>query len=210
MTEFSRPIATDEIDREIKIVKLRADPAECAALAKRFDLLKLHFMTGRLELVYQGNGRFLVAGEVQADVEQISAISAEQMRLTIKSPFSEIFQMINTAVSDAGSTAGSLATEDALLADGVDDLSDIPEIIEDGVIDLGEVLAQHLSLALDPYARENQFENVAHFAAETNLSTSQDVSLTSDDQPLPQDDEPENDARTHPFAKLAALKQTLS
>jgi len=35
---------------------------------------------------------------------------------------------------------------------------DAPEVIENGVIDLGELAAQHLSLAMDPFPRRDDAE----------------------------------------------------
>jgi uncharacterized metal-binding protein YceD (DUF177 family) len=80
-------------------------------------------------------------GEVSAEVEQLSVISLEPVRSAISESVVRYFQ--------AGMAPGH---NPAVL--GVEALEDEePEVISGGAIDLGEIAAEALALALDPYPR---------------------------------------------------------
>lgn len=136
--EFSRQIAIEGITpdktRQEKVV---ATAAECAALAKRFDLRGLENFTADLKIRRVEGGEVVhVEGKLKADVIQTCVVSLLDVHAHVDYSFETFF------------------SEDAPdESEGVDGNEDAPELMRNGMIDLGEVAAQYLSLGLDPYPR---------------------------------------------------------
>jgi hypothetical protein len=132
--EFSRPLTLAHVPEAGQSLRLEAGEAERAALARRFGLIALHALEADLRLRPGPEGRVRVEGVLRAEVEQACVVSLEPVR-----------QRLEEAV------AWRLLPEGIEPSDGDEDPDDIPS--EGGVADLGEALAQQLSLALDPYPR---------------------------------------------------------
>ena len=80
----------------------------------------------------------------------------------------------------------------------LDALSEEPEPFEGTILDIGEIVAQSLSVALDPFPRSD---------AEEGNGDSETVYSFGEDEDAPDGDA--DPAPEHPFAGLAALKQTM-
>ncbi len=174
--EFSRPFAVDEVGFEPVTVTLEATPDETVALAGRFDLVELRRLTAQVQVRWRERGRHLeVSGDLQADLVQTCVVSLEPVEAQIRDSFRAGFQrgLAPTAEVD-------------LLLDPGDD--DPPEPLDGPLLDLGELVSQHLSLAVDPYPR----------APGVSLEGIQEVVESTPDADGP----PEG-----PFGKLAALQQ---
>lgn len=128
--EFSRPIEVARVSPLGSHEKIKADAKECAALAKRLLLPTVYEVSAVLLVKPWRGGGFKVTGEVTADVDQQSVISLETFRSEVHFPVERYFL-----------THGG----------GEDDEIDV---IEDGVIDLGEIATETLGLELDPYPRK--------------------------------------------------------
>jgi uncharacterized metal-binding protein YceD (DUF177 family) len=175
--EFSRTVLADSIGQDPVVRTLEATPEERDALARRFGLEAIHSLSATLRLRRARGGQMIrVLGRLDARVSQVSVVSLEPFDAEVEEEFEALFappEMI-----PAGGTDLSL---DAYAEDD-------PEPIENGRIDLGELTAQHLSLALDPHPRRPDE------AAETAA-------------PMPQDaSEGEGAPRRNPFAELSRLK----
>jgi hypothetical protein len=131
--EFSRPLPVDRIPRKGSHEHIKAEPAECAALAKRFNLPMLYTLSARLLAAPWRGGGLKVTGTVDADLEQASVISLEQFRQHLNFTLERFFLPPKEAVDAA-----------------VDDA----DPIENGIVDLGELVAEALGLELDPYPRK--------------------------------------------------------
>lgn len=132
--EFSRPVTLDHVPAGGQSLSLAASEEERAALARRLGLLGLLSFTGELQLRPAPEGCVLVTGRLAAKVDQACVVSLEPVRQRV-----------------AEEVAWRLLPDGMEPSDGDDDPDDIPA--EAGVVDLGEALAQQLSLALDPYPR---------------------------------------------------------
>lgn len=134
--EFSRPFDVRQLDR--KTVRLVADESERAALARRFDLVRIDRLEA--EVLLEREGQALNAGgRLDADIVQSCAISAEDLPVAIREPLAFRF---------VPETADHRPDEEIEL-----DAEDLDEIAFDGTsIDLGEAVAQSLALAIDPFA----------------------------------------------------------
>jgi uncharacterized metal-binding protein YceD (DUF177 family) len=140
--EFSRPVSIDGIipDR-LRKETIEATDEECAALAKRFDLRSLSGLKATMAVLRVSEGRIIrVEGDIEADVVQACVVSLQDVHAEVKTHFDTYF-------TEDGKEQDPDAEFSIDLEDGMQD------VIEAGVLDLGELVAQHLSLDLDPYPR---------------------------------------------------------
>ncbi|MDP1700598.1 MAG: DUF177 domain-containing protein [Aestuariivirga sp.] len=130
--EFSRPLQVDRVPALGCHERLAADKKECAALAKRFDLPRIHSLGGLLKVVPWRGGGLKITGTLDARVDQVSVISLETFTSDLEFPIERYF---------LSPGAGQPAAEEDV------------DIIENGNVDLGEILAESMALELDPYPR---------------------------------------------------------
>lgn len=140
--EFSRLIAIEGITPDkVRKEKIEASEAECAALAKRFDLRELSGFKAQLNLHrLTGGPAVRLEGTFQADVVQTCVVSLQDVHSHVKGQFDTFFAEEKEQI---GIDADIL----------IDDDDTAPEMITHGMLDMGEVVAQYLSLELDPYPR---------------------------------------------------------
>lgn len=137
--EFSRFIEADSVGAKPIERRISANAEERAALAERFELRKIDRLEAEFSLRRAGNGVIHVKGRVQGDVVQSCVVTLEPVAARIDEEFAADF---------AAEAKGQAAEEEIDF-----DAADPPEAIRNGHIDLGELAAEHLSLALDPYPR---------------------------------------------------------
>lgn len=130
--EFSRPLQVDRVPALGCHERLAADEKECAALAKRFDLPSIHSLGGMLKVVPWRGGGLKVTGTLNARVDQVSVISLETFTSDLEFAIERYF---------LSPRAGQPAAEEDV------------DVIENGSVDLGEILAESMALELDPYPR---------------------------------------------------------
>ncbi len=128
--EFSRPLQVDRVPRPGSTEKLSAESAELEALARRFKIPALHALSAEIRATPWRGGGMKLEGHITADLEQVSVISLEPFRETVSVPLARYF-LPHGAVVD-------------------NDREDDADPIDNGWIDLGEVVAQTLALDLDP------------------------------------------------------------
>lgn len=163
--EFSRPI--DRRHLTARPVRLEAGAEEREALARRFGLVAIHRLEAEVELAADGEA-VDARGRLSADVVQSCAITGEDLPVTMEEPLTLRF------VPEQAVEAEEVELEES-------DLDEIP--FSGDVFDLGEAVAQSLSLAIDPYAVGPNAEQAR-----------KDAGLT-------------DQAASGPFAALAALKK---
>jgi uncharacterized metal-binding protein YceD (DUF177 family) len=134
--EFSRPLDVLRLPQVGGRYDLVASAAERAALAKRFDLLALDRLEARVELVPIAAGFYRLSATFEADLIQACVITFEPVTTRIEETFSLLY--------------GTQDDQKDVLLDGD---SEIVEPVEGGMVDIGEAVAQQLSLALDPFPR---------------------------------------------------------
>ncbi|HEX8375330.1 MAG TPA: DUF177 domain-containing protein [Geminicoccaceae bacterium] len=141
--EFSRPCAVERLPAGGMAFDLEASPAERAALARRFDLAGLDRLTakGRVELA--PGGLLEVRGRLQAELSQRCVVTLEPVPASVDTEFRRLF----TREALPPDAVGGVEVE-------IDLDADVPEPLlgEDG-LDLGEVAAEEMAVALDPYPR---------------------------------------------------------
>ncbi|MCB2049730.1 MAG: DUF177 domain-containing protein [Novosphingobium sp.] len=134
--EFSRVLDVRQCDR--RDVVLEATPEECAALAERFELVRIDSLKATLSLTRMGD-EVHADGTITARFVQSCAVSAEELPVSLSEP---------VALRFVPARPGTDADEDLEI-----DSDDPDEIEYPGTsIDLGEAIAQSLALAIDPFA----------------------------------------------------------
>ncbi len=142
--EFSRSVAVVSLqgDRVTRQIVARDD--ECRALAVRFGLVSVDGLSATVQLTrLHGfeSGMVRVKGTLTAQVVQTCVVSLEPVAATVCESFSALFAP-DVPEFEPDVTLDPFAPDE-----------DCPEPLIDGEIDIGELTAQHLSLALDPYPR---------------------------------------------------------
>lgn len=168
--EFSHLIALEDLRGGILRRTIAATESERGNLAKRFNIPAIGALTAKISLESLGKGRLILAkGEFNADVTQSCVVTLQPLQRKVSETF--VMRMAVEPESDGPPIIDVDPTAD-----------DPPEPIEGDSVDIGELVAQHLSLALDPYPRAEDAELEAEALA---------VGKVTDDGP---------------FAKLAQLK----
>lgn len=163
--EFSRRIDGLRLNAGGEIFAIAANAEERAGLARRFGLLALDRLEAKIKVTPMAGGFYRLAATLDAELAQACTVTLEP----VPSRIEENFTLTFGPADEAGE----------IVLDGE---SEPVEPLEDGIIDIGEAVAQQLSLALDPFPR------VPGAAIEVE-------SVVSDDTP-----------RESPFAALARLK----
>jgi uncharacterized metal-binding protein YceD (DUF177 family) len=173
--EFSRPVAVDRLSAKERRFDIVAEEAERAALARRFGILTIEALQAEIRLSTMAGGAVVrLQGRFTADVVQACVVTLGPVPAHLEEDFDLTY-----------SSKAPDEEEDEVVVDL--DVEDPPELIVDGIIDIGEATAEHLALALDPFphAPGAVFEAPPEAAGE------------GPDQP----------GGTNPFAALAALKK---
>ena len=129
--EFSRVVDLADLPKDGCVYDLSAGEDERAALAARFDLVSMSRLEARLRVVWRGNA-LRVDGDLRADVVQSCVVTLSPVESRLKERLELAF-----ARERPGETFG---------------LDDAEPLTGDA-LDVGELVAEELSLALDPYPR---------------------------------------------------------
>ena len=156
---------------------MAATAEERQGLAERFGLLSLNGLEADLEIVSAGtSGRFLLKGNLRAEVTQQCVVTLEPVDASIEEPFEIILGWSPVRGEGDGIDSGEFDPDE-----------DFVEIGAGDGLDLGEMVAQQLSLALDPYPRKPD----AHLEKGWRIGP----------------DEAESEDRVSPFSVLRKLRE---
>ncbi|MDE2445835.1 MAG: DUF177 domain-containing protein [Alphaproteobacteria bacterium] len=131
--EFSRPLIVDRVPRKGSHEVFAAEAAECNALAARFALPNVYSINAHLVATPWRGGGLRVNGSFDVDLEQTSVVSLENFRTTRKYLVERYYLPPKATI------------------DGVEEDADP---IVNGLVDLGELVAETLGLELEPYPRK--------------------------------------------------------
>lgn len=148
--EWSMPVEVDKIGTEPKTFHFEATEEECGDLAHRLKVVSLEEASANVTLQKIKGGIIHALGTIRAKVTQECVVSLLPVISQLEEQFEGWYGDDNSAVSfaraksDRDAKKANMETE--VLEESVD-----PEPIINGRIDIGELAAQHLSLAIDPY-----------------------------------------------------------
>jgi hypothetical protein len=156
---FSRPIAVSEIPPDGMETTIRANDAERAALAEANNLVAIAGLEAEFRIDRQARESFKVAGVLRARVRQICVLSLQEFDQDIEAPIELRFAPAASETPPLPREAGARSSGRHTGVDGeihhIVTLEDEePDPIVRGIIDLGEVAAEFLTLNLDPYPRK--------------------------------------------------------
>ncbi|MBV5336301.1 DUF177 domain-containing protein, partial [bacterium] len=143
--EFSRCIPVERLRRGALSERIEANEGERKALAERFELESVGALTAEVLLEPMKSGMVRVSGRLDAKVVQTCVVSLESVPASVGETFAALFappEMIGEEDHD-------VIDVESL----IEDVEDLPEPFVENRIDIGELVAQHLSLALEPYPR---------------------------------------------------------
>jgi uncharacterized metal-binding protein YceD (DUF177 family) len=144
-SEFSRTVRIDTLGGTPRELAIDANEAERAALAERFGLLAVELLTAKLSLTRSGDA-VSATGELRARVTQSCVATEVPVPAVVEESFSILFRPHPRTVAD----------EEIELAE-----EEMDVIFYDGAsVDVGEAVAETLSLSLDPYPRAPEAETV--------------------------------------------------
>jgi uncharacterized metal-binding protein YceD (DUF177 family) len=135
--EFSRPARVEPLPRGGLEVKIEANAAERAALAKLNDLPAIERLSASFRVSKWRRGVH-VEGELSARVTQTCVVSLEPFDVDIEEPID-----VKYLPADAMPANPESETDE-----------DAPDELIDGKIDLGALASEFLTLSLDPYPRK--------------------------------------------------------
>ncbi len=166
--EFSHVVPLSEIGGKAVHHSLLANETERAALAKRFALAALKSLSADVALSSDDIG-IIATGSLKADVMQVCVVSGAPVAAHIAESFT--IRFLPEPIFEPDSDIELEVEEtDSMFHDG-------------RVIDLGEAVAQTLALAINPFPRSPDAEEIL-----------QEAGL-------------KDEAPTGPFAALAALRK---
>jgi uncharacterized metal-binding protein YceD (DUF177 family) len=173
--EFSRPLSLDRISATQHREEITATDKERAELAERFGLVSLDSLAASFTLKRARKDLVRVKGRVSAELVQACVVTLDPIPARIDETFEvDFLEGMQPPVADL-----ELDVEGA----------EAPEPAPHGWIDLGELAAEQLGLAIDPYPRKPDAEVPAEWKAEPATEIA----------PVP---------RPNPFAELEKLKGT--
>lgn len=142
MPEFSRLVQVDLVGAEGAAVTIAATGEECAAVAERLDLQAVSELRAEASMRPTAVGLVRLNVDFSANVVQSCVVTLDAVMASVAERFSVLCEVEQRVGKGEG-------------ADGevfVDPFGEDPvESLVDGGVDLGELVIQHLSLALDPY-----------------------------------------------------------
>lgn len=136
LPEFSQRIDGLRLSPGGEQYEISANAEERAALAKRFELLALDRLEAKVKLTPMAGGYYRLIADFEAELTQACSITSEPVPARVAENFAMIY--------------GPVEESSEIVLDG--DAEPV-EPLDDGMIDIGEAVAQQLSLALDPFPR---------------------------------------------------------
>jgi uncharacterized metal-binding protein YceD (DUF177 family) len=165
-------ISLDEIPPMGLKLSLQASEVELTDLATWLDVPRIDMLSAEFDVTWEKDGEgVVISGPLKAQLTQTCVVTLEPLETVIDAPTRVRYRHV--------------PDEEDQDWEFSPDAPDQPEIIVEGIIDLGEMVAQQLALEIDPFPRA---PGVPY----------QDVSTDKEE------------GRPHPFSALASLRDKLS
>lgn len=177
---FTHKVQADRLGDSEKTLVIEPDPAALERMAKEYGCLDITNLKAELTLKPWRKAGVRVTGVITADLKQECVVTLEPFEAQIREEVDRTYEAVSSRprkprdLNDDGEIEIELETLDP------------PDVMIDGVIDLGQLICEQLALTIDPFPRKPGVEFVPE---------------NSDDAGDEQDEKPS------PFAVLAKLKQ---
>lgn len=175
--EFSRPVDVTSFGSKGRHYKFEASEDERRALAERYLILSVDHLEAKCKIAPARKGSFKLEGTFDAVLTQACGISLEPLEEKISGSFAVTLQQgVRQNRKETPEIEFSLDEEDT-------------EYMDTNLIDVGETIAQHLSIEINPYPRK---EGATGQELGHEIIKEEDVDLDSE--------------KKNPFAVLKSLK----
>jgi uncharacterized metal-binding protein YceD (DUF177 family) len=177
-SEIERIVDVDRLGPNGTALEIAASDGERAALAKRFGFLSLPAFSARVTVDRRAGSQVVVEGRLRGKVVQACILTLDPVTQDLDEAFRIVFKQGLAEERDPESGEALVSAQ-----------ADAPEPLPGNLLDVGEIVAEQLSLAADPYPRR----------AGVKLE---------DVMPKPRKEgrHGRHEPRRHPFAGLAALR----
>lgn len=177
-SEIERLVDLDRMGAAGAALEIAASESERAALAKRFGFLGLPAFSARVTVDRRPGGQVVVEGRLRGRIVQACVLTLDPVAQDLDDAFRIVFKPDMADERDPESGEAVLNSS-----------ADAPEPLTGNVLDVGEIVAEQLSLAADPYPRRPgaKLEDVLP-------------------KPRQGGRKGQSEQRRHPFAGLAALR----
>lgn len=139
--EFSYPLKIEDISQGEQSYKLSANKEQLATLKEILQVPAVNSFSADICLNFQKKrGLLEVCGEVRADLGLISVISLELFNKEYTAAFKLVY--------DTNATYEDIYGEDDDIKD------DVPDIVLDGKIDLGDIAIEQIALIMEDHPRK--------------------------------------------------------
>ncbi|MDO9416000.1 YceD family protein [Pararhizobium sp.] len=144
---FSFPVKVGNISVNAVEVTLKANDRELKALVAAWNVLTVEAVSAELQISRWKKDGVRVRGRIRAKLAQACVVTLEPVDEVIDEPLEVIF------VPEGSKLARIVANDSAeMILDP--DGPDLPEMFTGDTIDVGQTVAEHVALALDPYPRK--------------------------------------------------------
>lgn len=143
-------LSVDTLPDEGRIIEIDATQEEREAIAQELDLLSLERLVAELEVRPKAKGRVQVKGRLRAALTQACVVSLEPVPSEISDVIEAEFwpeEQIAARAKSALDEEGALDLE-PLAADG-------PDPIDNGNVNLGQLVFETLATLIDPFPRKD-------------------------------------------------------
>ena len=137
---WSAPVRVEDVPESGRHVRLDADAAIRAAVAKAIGVLEVSQLRAEFDVTRQGRDGLRVTGEVSATASQSCVVTLEPV--------------IDQVTEDVDLRFSPDAAETTLSDQAESPDVDPPEPLIGGAVDLGAIAVEFLALGLDPYPRK--------------------------------------------------------
>src|SRR5262252_1221830 len=177
-SEIERVVDLDRMGPGGAALEITPSDNERAALAKRFGFLGLPAFSARVTVDRRPGGQVVVEGRLRGRIVQACVLTLDPVTQDLDDAFRIVFKKDLLDERDPESGEAVVSAQ-----------ADAPEPLSGNLLDIGEIVAEQLSLAADPYPRRPgaKLEDVLP-------------------KPRREGRRGHAEQRRHPFAGLAALR----
>src|SRR6185312_16285836 len=141
-SEIERIVDIDRMAPNGTALEIAASESERAALVKRFGFLGLPAFSARVTVDRRPGGQIVVEGRLRGRIVQACVLTLDPVTQDLDDTFRIVFKADMADDRDPESGEAVLNSQ-----------ADAPEPLTGNVLDVGEIVAEQLSLAADPYPR---------------------------------------------------------
>lgn len=141
-SEIERMVDLEKLGNSGTALEITTTEGERAALAKRFGFLSLPAFSARVAVDRRPGGQIVVEGRLKGRIVQACILSLDPVTQELDDAFRLVFAENVTEERDPESGEALLNSQ-----------GDAPEPLTGNMLDVGEIVAEQLSLTADPYPR---------------------------------------------------------